>query len=113
MRKVNGFGVPYIRPLRMVILQLALQRYSCHEILRRLGQCLFSPCMHRASGLLHTHVFAKVLNLKVRSRASPSFARVQRPPDVERSPPSAEFAEVSSVPWEKRGCCAVCIIAIP
>lgn len=51
-----------------------------------------------------THAFAKVLNLKLRSKASPSDVSVQRPPDVDNRGVRVEVAVASSVPFEKRGC---------
>jgi hypothetical protein len=50
-----------------------------------------------------TQVFAKFLNLKDLSRASPSLVSAQRPPDWLSSGPNAAVSEASSEPLEKRG----------
>jgi hypothetical protein len=51
-----------------------------------------------------THVFAKFLNLKLLSRASPSLVSAHRPPEWMSSGPNAAVSEASSEPLEKRGC---------
>lgn len=69
---------------------------SCHG-----GQ----TCDLEQRARIPTHVFAKFLNLNVLSRASPSLVRAHRPPDELSSGFNAAVMELSSEPFEKRGCC--------
>lgn len=85
----------------MVVLKLALQRNGSHEILYSESDPSAPHVMVLIQ--LRTQVFAKVLNLNDRSRASPSAASVHRPPEVERRGVTTGVRAAASVPEAKRG----------
>jgi len=100
----------YIGPFRVVLLELALESHSRHEIL---GQDVSKEAYHTKQafeleqlGIMlrgPTQVLAKVLNLKLLSRPSPVDDRAHRPPEVESIPDNASSKASSSEPGENLG----------
>jgi len=106
----------HVGPFWVMVLDLALKRNSCHEILGCISQHTHTSGSYlpttehqylpplNSHGLTRlTHVFPKVLNLNCLSRAVPSLANVQRPPSEASRALSAGVTLAASVPAENRG----------
>lgn len=111
----------YVGPLGVVVFDLALEGYACHEVLLLQKSAVVSPPSHATQRSQRpitqdeltkrrlgkefksrTQVFANVLNRNWRSSAVPSLVKAQRPESSNEVNLGDTFA--ASVPAENRGC---------